>query len=66
MIKYFCDICEKEMESDQEGGMMILMRKSFIFVRHNKEQAMEKITYLFCPECSEKMKAYKKELQNKK
>lgn len=60
MIKFFCDVCKKEIKKEQNlfGNFTYLTRKMDFLNRRPKKEETVEINMLFCEECTKGMKGY--------
>lgn len=55
MVKFFCDNCNTELESEQEGYKLILPTPEFIDSKNNTSDEFYLKEQFFCYECAKKI-----------
>jgi uncharacterized protein with PIN domain len=63
MLKYYCDICKKEIEDVQFMGELHIKERFISFIKHQKEDNIRVLGFIFCQDCSEKIKKHVMEQQ---
>lgn len=63
MVKFICDICQKEFDVNGNHAEMIIQEESFGFLKHQKVPQVRKINYIFCQDCGKNMQEQKKVFQ---
>ena len=65
MIRVFCDSCKKEIIDRTENGSFKIQEKTFGFIKHQKEDQIRVSEYIFCIDCTRKIRDYfQKEVKN--
>jgi hypothetical protein len=66
MIKYYCDICQKQIEDLNYQGRFQIKQKHIAFLKHNKEDQVRVLGYLLCVSCAEKILSKINELKDER
>lgn len=63
MIKYLCDVCQKEITDLNEIGNFKIQERSLNFLKHQRQDQLRVKEYIFCIECARRVQENFKELR---
>lgn len=55
MLKYFCDICQNQIQNLEEIGTFQITKKVFIFLKHQKKDSIRRMEQIYCKPCAAEM-----------
>lgn len=58
MVKYYCDVCLKEIANRDEVGGFRITEKTISFFKHQKQDQLRVQEFLFCIDCAKKIRDY--------
>jgi hypothetical protein len=58
MIRIFCDACREEIKDNTENGSFKIQEKTFAFIKHQKQDQVRVSEYIFCIDCSKKIRDF--------
>ena len=64
MVIFKCDVCGAEIKEGEENGKLIYVEKTFVFVKHQQQDAVKQTEMLFCSQCLRGIKSYCKGQKN--